>query len=366
MSPGGNVTPPPLTPGQLRALAAAAWRELGWGLGEVSRELARWRERAERIADPTLRADALYSLRNKRTHADGAALFGILPRHRDGDLVRLLVAYETILDYLDEVSERHPTEANGRELHQALLDAVEPERPLGDYYRHHSAGDDDGYLRALVEACRFHGARLPGYGPVAGVLRREVRRAQVLALNHVAPPARRDALLRAWAAAEFPGERELEWFELSAAASASLVVHAMLALAAEPAPSAAAVEATYAAYWPWTSLATAMLDSYVDWDEDLVRGEHSYISHYGDRRRALTRVGEAVGRATGAARAAPRGPRHAVIVGSMVAMYLSKDSARAAPARPASARLAAAGGTLPRLLTPVLLGWRSYYGQRAA
>jgi len=366
MSPGGNVNPPQLTPGQLRALVAAAWRELSWGLGEVSRELSRWRTRAEAIGDPTLRADALYSLRNKRTHADGAALFGILPRRRDRDLLRLLVAYETILDFLDEVSERHPTEANGRELHTALLDAVEPDRPLGDYYRHHSAGDDGGYLRALVEACRFHTRRLPAYGRVETVLRREVGRAQVLALNHVPPAARRDALLRDWAALEFPGERELAWFELSAAASASLVVHSMLALAAEDAPSAADIDATYAAYWPWTSLATAMLDSYVDWEEDLARGEHSYIAHYGDRRRALARVGDAVERAAGAARAAPRGTRHTVIVSSMVAMYLSKDSARSAPLRRSTARLLEAGGALPRLLAPALAGWRVYYGQRSA
>ena len=46
------------------------------------------------------------SIDRKRGHADGAALFWILPRRRDPNLLRLLVTYQIIWDFLDCVNER--------------------------------------------------------------------------------------------------------------------------------------------------------------------------------------------------------------------------------------------------------------------
>ncbi|MEX1142423.1 MAG: DUF2600 family protein [Thermoleophilaceae bacterium] len=360
------VDPTPLTRAQLRALAAAAGREVSWGLREVTAQTREWRRLAERIPDGPLRHDALAALAGKRGHTDGAALFSVLPDRRNHDLLRALVAYETILDFLDEVSERHATEANGRELHQALIDAVEPERPLTDYYRHHPWSEDGGYLRALVECCRRHCQALPSYGRVRSLLAGETRRAQVLALNHLVEPTRRDAALRDWATREFPAERRLAWYELGAAASASLVVHALLALAARTHVDDDDIAATYAVYWPWTSLATAMLDSYVDRAEDTASGDHSYIGHYPCLERGVTRLCDCIARAAEGTRARPGGRRDAVIVASMVAMYLSKDSARAPELRASTRRLVRAGGSLSLLLLPVLRIWRVAYLQRSA
>lgn len=365
MSQRRGVNPTPITATQIRALLGVAKRELAWGLGEVAGEIRAWRERARGIPDATLREDALYALDNKRAHADGAGLFAVLPKRRNGSLVRLLVAYETILDYLDEVSERHPTEANGRELHLALLDALGPGRPVSDYYRHHPWTDDGGYLEALVEACRSWCLELPSYDAVGALLTREVRRTQVLALNHLEDPVERDAALRRWAEEEFPDERELHWFELSAAASASLVVHSLLALAARPSVSPPDIEAMYTTYWPWTSLATAMLDSYVDQAEDAAKGNHSYIAHYDEPQCAVRRLVECISTATKGALEPRDGHRHAVIVCAMVAMYLSKDSARSPRMRRDTARLVAAGGSLARLLLPMLRAWRVAYSQRS-
>ena len=48
--------------------------------------------------------------------------------------LRFLVAYQIIWDFLDSVHERAPGQANGRQLHLALIDALAPTRPVGDYY----------------------------------------------------------------------------------------------------------------------------------------------------------------------------------------------------------------------------------------
>ena len=360
--------PLPLSPRQVWALLAAATRELLWGLRAVSREIHIWRGRALLIPDAPIREDALKSIERKRGHTDGAALFWILPRHRDLNLLRLLVAYEIIWDFLDSANERaaRAGPANGRQLHLALIEALDPVAPISDYYRYHPWQEDGGYLCALVEACRRGCAALPSYGRVRPLVVREATRAQVLALNHDTDPAARDAALMEWAAKEFKGEQELSWFELSGAASASLTVHAFLALAAEWTCTDADVAHTCAAYFPWLSAATTMLDSYVDQAEDALNGDHRYIAHYSSRARAGKRVGELVTRSAFEARGLRNGHRHAVIAACMIAMYLSKDSARTPEMRASTAGLVRAGGSLTRLLLPILRMWRIAFAQGAA
>jgi tetraprenyl-beta-curcumene synthase len=365
MPRAGTVNPTPLSAAQVWALVAAAARELSWGLRAVSREARRWRAIAESIPDAPIREDALSALSHKRGHADGAALFTILPLRREPGLLRLLVAYETIWDFLDNVSERHPTYANGQQLHRALFDALDPDGPLADYYRFHPWSDDGGYLVSLVSTCRERCRALPSFDRVRVILHREAHRALVLGLNHDTDPVRRDAVLRAWARREYPHERELSWFELSGGASASLVVHVLLTLAADPHLTDRDVSEAYAAHWPWIALATTMLDSYVDQADDEASGNHSYIAHYPELEVAICRLHESIPRALIAAHGLRNGHRHVVIVGCMVAMYLSKDSARAPGLQAATTTLVDAGGSLVRLLLPILRTWRLVYAQRS-
>jgi tetraprenyl-beta-curcumene synthase len=328
--------------------------------------MRRWRQRAERIPSGPIRQDALYALAHKRTHADGAALFSILPRRRDRNLLCLLVSYELILDFLDNVSERHRTEVNGRELHLALIDAVDPDRRPADYYRHHPWKDDGGYLTALVESCQRRCRALPSFDGIRAVVLREAERTQVLALNHLSDPAERDAALRAWALREYPDERDVTWYELGGAASASLVVLALLTLAARGGLAPEEIDATCLVYWPWMSLVAVMLDSYADQAEDAESGDHSYVSHYPTREARVARLSECIRRAMAGGLSLPDGHKHAILASSMVAMYLSKDSARASDMERETATLAAAGGPLVHLLLPVLRLWRTAYSHRSA
>lgn len=358
----------PLRPSQLRALVAATTRELVWGRAAVSREIRGWRTAAERIPDPHIRADALDVLTRKRGNTDGAALFWTLTRQRDLSLLRVLVAHEVIWDFLDNVSERgaHVGQRNGRQLHLAIVDSLDPARPISDYYRYHPWRDDGGYLRALVEACRAGVERLPSYPIVRATAIREARRAAVQSINHEIEPVCRDSELRAWARSEYPGRQLVRWFELSAAASASLVIHALLALAATPHASAREVADTYAVYFPWVSLAVVMLDSYADQREDAANGAHSYFAHYESSAQAVERLRESIVKSAQGARRLPDGERHAVVVACMVAMYLSKDTARSPALRATTRDLARAGGSLTRALLPILRAWRIRYGQQTA
>jgi tetraprenyl-beta-curcumene synthase len=320
------------------------------------------------IPDGPIREDALSSIEHKRGHADGAALFWILPRRRDPNLLRLLVTYQLIWDFLDSVNERgaFAGTANGEQLHLALVEALDPAVPISDYYRYHPWREDGGYLRKLVEACRSGCAALPSYGRVRPLVVREARRAQVLALNHDTDPCGRDEALKEWAAREFSDEQRVNWFELSSAASASLTVHAFLALAAQPLCTDTEVRRTCAAYFPWISGVATMLDSYVDQAEDEVNGDHRYVEHYASEALAGERMRDLVTRSTSEARQLSNGHRHAVIAACMVAMYLSKDSARTPEMRASTASIVRAGGTLTRVLLPVLRLWRVAFAQRGS
>ena len=383
---------------QTATLARATGRELVWGLRGVAREVSGWREQAAAIPDPQLRADALEALTRKRGSIEGAALFWILPRRRNRDLLRVLVAYEVLADYLDCVSERGAERgiANGRQLHLALVEALEPSTPMSDYYRYHSSREDGGYARALVSRCRAGCERLPSYEAVKPLLMRAAGHSGVLGLNHEPDPARRDQALKAWAddqisadqVGDLPAEDEIladptvrpgragnlnhKWYERSAGSSAWVAVLAMLALAAEPGRGIdgglRSVEAvrTYNAYTQWIAPAGAMLDSFADIADDRASGDHSYVAHYPSIEVATDRIGELVRESRSAARALPGGARHSVVLSAMVAFFLSKDSVRAPELRPSARELSRAGGPLVELLLPVLRLWRTAYGQRSA
>jgi tetraprenyl-beta-curcumene synthase len=397
---------------QTATLARATGRELVWGLRGVSREVAGWRERAAAIPDPRLRADALEALARKRGSIDGAALFWILPRRRNPELLGVLVAYEVLADYLDCVNERGAERGieNGCQLHLALVEAVDstpPTHEISDYYRYHCSGEDGGYARALVERCRAGCEQLPSYEAVKPFLMRAAGHSGVLGLNHEPDPARREEVLRQWAddhriyaeqapvdqvpahpaAERVPALRGRNrsggvgnpsdpsgqrWYERAAGSSAWVTVLAMLALAARPgravdeAVDGIEVARTYNAYTQWVAPTGAMLDSFADVLEDAASGDHSYIAHYPSMDVAVQRIGELVRQSRREIRALPGAARHSVVLSCMIAFFLSKDSVRGPELRSSARELRRAGGPLVELLLPVLCLWRTAYGQRSA
>lgn len=348
---------------QVRGLSGAVSRELVWGLRAVSLELRMWAERAARIPDPQIREDALDSIEHKRDHAHGAALFWTLPSARMPSLLRLLVAYQTIWDFLDNLSERAPSRQNGEQLHLALIEALDPGATISDYYRYHPYQDDDGYLLELVQTCQHSCAQLPSYEVVRPLILAGVRDCAIQALNHDPDEDVRTTSLRGWARSHAHSDRGLAWFELTAAASA-FTPHPLLALAAQETCVAEEAERVNDFYFPWFALAIAMLDSYADHTEDSANEQHSYISYYTDIEHAIARLAEIVAKTISGSRALPNGHRHEVIAASMIAMYLSRGAAR--ERQSATQAIAAAGGGLTRVLVPLLRGWRGTYLKRAA
>jgi tetraprenyl-beta-curcumene synthase len=357
----GSGPPIRLSRRQVSAVLSAGGRELAWGLPATSKEIAGWRGRASRIPDECLRAQALRGLDHRRGHIDGAVLLSTLPARRSIDLLRALVAYEVMQDYLDGVSEqgaRVGVEAP-TSLFDAVGDALDPVSPTrGDYYAQLPWRDDGGYLAALVSTCRANVARLPSFGAVRELLRRESARTGVLWLNHVCDPARRDEALRDWTSRALPNRAGLPWHEQAAAGSGWITTLVLLALAAEPDLGVQDATTAHEAYFPYVALSLTLLDSWADQDVDAAVGDHNYVAHYSTREEAARRLCTSIERAAATVLRLPRGDRHAVVLACMIALYTTERSARKPALKPMTGDVIRSGGSLTRLLVPVMLLWR--------
>jgi hypothetical protein len=158
---------------------------------------------------------------------------------------------------------------------------------------------------------------------------------------------------------ELPEERSMQWFEVTAAASA-FIPHVLLALASEPDCTDEDVARAHDAYFPWMSLAIVMLDSYVDRQDDAARGGHSYFAYYGDEQTAITRLIATIRHMQQRISGLQSSDRHAVIGSCMVAMYLSKASAFAPASRQSTQQIIGECDGLTRVVLPALGAWRLY------
>jgi tetraprenyl-beta-curcumene synthase len=317
-------------------------------------ELAHWRRRAERIGDPVLRTLALEALQTKRRNPEGAAAFAVLaagPRRLL--VVRALVAFQTLYDYLDTLSEQPAADpiANGNQLHRALVVALDPGAPQRDYYKHSAWRDDGGYLEELVDACREACDALPAYGRVGRSARLLADRiADYQGLNN-GPPGSYERFRR-WANRHVPSGTGLLWWEIAAAAGSSLGIHALIASAADPGLGIIEAAEVQAAYAPWIGGLHTLLDSLVDRPEDIGEGHHSFVGHYASPHEAAERLGAIAQRSLELARRLPQGAYHELILAGMTSYYLAAPEAYLPEARAATGSVLAAMGSLAR---PTLL-----------
>jgi tetraprenyl-beta-curcumene synthase len=353
-----------MTLGQLRALGAGTARELTWGLWGVRREVGRWHARALAIEDGAARRDALVAERAKRPLTNGAAFFGTLAPRRDPGLLRLLVAFQTLANYLDVVSERDARERGARPAAwMALMScAVDRERPWPPAARVPSPADH-GFVDALVTTCRDGCARLPRYAEAREALARETRRSGALDLEHEPEPGRRAELLRAFSRLEYGGRQELAWWELTAGASSLLTAIAVLALAADEATTTDDLRGAADAY-RWVATCSALLDNLVDGRDDVVNNTNNYLALYPSGAEAADRLAELIDRSFLEVSRLRGQDRHRLIVAMMTAMFLSSANLREPSLRAPARMLVGSGGTLTRALLPPLVAWRATHRLR--
>ena len=276
------------------------------------------------IPDAVLRHEALASIAAKDFHVHGGCILAtFLPRAQARDYVALVAAFETAVDYLDNLCDRTGSndEQDFRALHEALADAVTPNATPRSYFRQR-AGDDGGYLEGLVRRSQASFSGLPGFASVASHIRDVTDRyCELQALKHLRAGDRETRCQRAFASVS----PELQWWEGAAACGSTMPTFALAYGAIRGCTPRQATD-LQRAYFPWISAFHILLDYFIDQGEDREHGELNFVACYPSARIArdgIARIGE---RALAAARTLPDSEHHAFAVRAMCAFYCSRPN----------------------------------------
>jgi tetraprenyl-beta-curcumene synthase len=330
----------------------------------VRRELKLWRARAMAIEDPELRALALAKLHDEGFHAEGAAMLATLaPRAQRRSVAAAIVALELLFDYLDGLNER-PSEdplADGERMFEPLSGAFcltsgsarETAEP---------SGQGGGYIESLSRSVAVELGRLPRAAAVCELaVHNAQQNAQAQIRMHAVPALGMEQLER-WAQAKAESEHSgLDWREfLAGAASSVLVLHALIAAAADPATTPEQAGEIAGAYLSTCVLLT-LLDGLVDHEQDThVEGQCApgYLAVFADHTELPELLGRSARRAASDAARLPDAPHHLMILVGVAAYYASEPGAGNPLAKPVLARLR---GELSPLMAPTLAiirAWR--------
>jgi tetraprenyl-beta-curcumene synthase len=317
-------------------------------------EIHRWRHHARSIPNPVLREHAMGKLSNEALNPEAAAFFAVLaPKTNRSRLVRLIVAYQVMYDYLDAVNEEPALSSlhDGLRLHRALLDAVQLQQTSNAYYPPGSHHDDGGYLNTLINTCRDLLDALPSRVALTPVLIAAAQRCgEAQARNHAVSIEGYDQLINL--SEKQPScSNGYQWWELAAAGISCLAIHALFAAAATPKTTLHEVRSIDTAYFPPICAISALLDSLIDLTHDADTINHSFATHYTTSSHAAERYAAIIADAEEQLSRLRCASRHRIILAGITGYYLSAPEARNKFANTVTTR---AIGTASPVIWPIL------------
>ncbi len=291
----------------------------------VRQELSRIKMRAEEIPDPELRTQALASIESKQFHCEGGAIYAAANLSMKDILIPLIVSYQTISDYLDNLCDRSTSmdAEDFRLLHKSMLDAVNPDAKLVNYYALRKEQEDEGYLHSLVSTCQSCLKRLPGYSAVQPYVQDLVGLyVDLQVYKHIKPGLREQALLDWW---ELHKQRtpELEWNEFAAATGSTLGVFMLFLAATDPHLDDVEASSIHASYFPHVTGLHIMLDYLIDQEEDRQGGDLNFCNYYESENEMIERIAYIVDEARNDVSHIPASSFHRMIIEGLLALYLT-------------------------------------------
>jgi tetraprenyl-beta-curcumene synthase len=301
------------------------YRVYKYVLPEVREQLRMWRSTAGRIPDAELRKQAIDSMTSKQFHCEGGAVYAAANLKLRHVLVPLIVAFQTISDYLDNLCDRSTSldPEDFRQLHQSMLDAVDPSAPIHDYYAFRSEKEDGDYLVELVKTCQSCICLLPSYPEVASRVMELVGLYRDLQIyKHIRRDLREEALAVWWDihSSRFPGIR---WNEFAAATGSTLGVFMLFLAASQPGLPAGEPERIFTAYFPYVCGLHILLDYLIDQEEDRIGGDLNFCSYFENEETTAVRIAEFARQARSRTAGLAHSSFHRMIIEGLLALYLS-------------------------------------------
>lgn len=261
-------------------------------LPEVRQQLDDWRKIAKQIPNKELRTQALASMASKQFHCEGGAVYASIRLEYRHILIPLIVALQTISDYLDNLCDRSTSldPKDFRRLHQAMLDAVDPAASQKDYYEFREDKDDGDYLKRLVATCQSCICLLPSYEQAMPYVKQLVSLyCDLQVYKHIQKDQREQALLAWWSEhrKDYP---DLRWNEFAAATGSTLGMFMLFTAASDEEVSEREMLAIKQAYFPYVCSLHILLDYLIDQEEDRLGGDLNFCHYYGNPETTLERM----------------------------------------------------------------------------
>ncbi|HZK43648.1 MAG TPA: tetraprenyl-beta-curcumene synthase family protein [Syntrophomonadaceae bacterium] len=295
----------------------------------VNRKLKYWTNIASKIENEVLRVQALASLDAKAFHCQGGSVYAVNNIYQK-DLIALIVAYQTICDYLDNLCDRAGVteEKAFITLHQSLIDALTPNTRCSNYYSDYIYGNDSSYLSTLVDECREVVEKLPSYY----IVQEEILALTELYINLQVKKHldwdKREAVLIEWANHKGQELPSLKWQEYAAATGSTLGIFALFKLASKKDLQYSAVENCVTTYFPWICGLHILLDYLIDQEEDIEGGDLNFTFYYKDNEEMTDRLKLFGRNAKAYAKDLPPENFHLTVVQGLLAMYLSDEKVK--------------------------------------
>ncbi|WP_221566475.1 tetraprenyl-beta-curcumene synthase family protein [Alkalihalobacillus sp. TS-13] len=309
-------------PSQPWSLMMRIYKEI---IPNVHHELDLWREKAERIPNEELKTQAIASINSKTFHCEGGAIYALLstdPVSRK-EVIRFIVAYQTISDYLDNLCDRS-TSLDPEDfslLHRSMEHALTPGAPVENYYRLREEQDDGGYLPDLVQTCQNVLEALPGFLQIhSGLLELAEHYCNLQIHKHVTHEERVPRLQR-WFSENEKGLPAMSWYEFSACAGSTLGIFCLVSYASNGKGEPELVEKVKEGYFPWIQGLHIMMDYLIDQQEDKDGGDLNFCFYYENQDMMIDRLLHFFKMADRSAQDLPHSKFHTLITRGLLGIY---------------------------------------------
>ncbi|MEB1807889.1 MAG: tetraprenyl-beta-curcumene synthase family protein [Bacillaceae bacterium] len=293
----------------------------------VHRYLEEWKEKAEAIPNPELRKQALMSIETKTFHCEGGGIYGLLAGPEVDKIIKFIVAYQTISDYLDNLCDRSTSldPEDFRALHQSMGHALTPGTEPENYYRLRDEQDDGGYLSSLVLTCQQVLKQLPSFAKAQSVMLELCQYYCDLQVYKHVKKEDRVPLLEEWFSIHKDKVPEMSWFEFSACAGSTLGIFCLAAYATKEDLKEETVQRVRDGYFPYVQGLHILLDYFIDQEEDRIGGDLNFCFYYENEEELILRFRHFVEQAEASIEQLPNRNFHYLINKGLVAIYLADE-----------------------------------------
>ena len=292
--------------------------------------LNKWKERANEIPNIELRKQALISIETKAFHCEGGAIYGLLAKNYRDELIRFIVAYQTISDYLDNLCDRSTSldPEDFRALHESMFHALTPGAECVNYYRYRQDQEDGGYLRQLVKTCQDVLEKIPAYPKISSDLYELASYYCELQVHKHVQVEERVPRLKAWFELHQDNLPEMSWYEFSACAGSTLGIFCLIAYASDENCTEDLIKQIKNAYFPWLQGLHILLDYLIDQEEDRLGGDLNFCFYYKNRNEMTKRLTHFVKKAKESVAQLPDRNFHQMINQALIGIYLADEKVR--------------------------------------